>query len=71
MIRKFYTVVFPGDQWYLRDTVLPDGKQAFTFNTFLKANIERYVSLKYVEMGLLFERAIHYLVGFFFREFLL
>ena len=42
MIRKFYPrVTFPGDQWYLRDIVLADGRKAFTFNSFLKANIDR------------------------------
>ena len=42
MIRKFYPrVTFPGDQWYLRDIVLADGRKAFTFNSFLKANIDK------------------------------
>lgn len=42
MVRKFYSrVTFPGDQWYLRDTVLPDGKKTFSFKSFLAANVEK------------------------------
>ena len=45
MMGKFYkNIIFPGQQWYLRDSLLEDGRKTFTFNTFLHSNIKRYLT---------------------------
>jgi hypothetical protein len=44
MMKKIYPgIVFPGDHLYTQDAFMSDGRMAFTFNTFLDVNSQRYI----------------------------
>jgi hypothetical protein len=41
-LKKFYTkVAFPGDVWYLANSMLDDGRKSFNFKRFLDVNYQK------------------------------